>query len=102
MAKCKACDKGGLFQKVSREGLCSDCAPVVTADIERHSNEIYEAMHEFERAADREQKLRHCDRVIAAAQHLLPYEDKGLQTCSPPARLVLEEYKGFREDCDRS
>jgi hypothetical protein len=102
MAKCKACDKGGLFQKVSREGLCAECAPTVGAEIERESNEIYEAMHEFERAPDREQKLRHCDRVIAAAQKLVRWEDKGLETCSPPARLVLTEYQGFREECQRS
>ena len=102
MAKCKACDKGGLFQKVSREGLCAECAPVVTADIEKQSNEIYEAMHEFERATNRGDKLAHCDRVIAAARYLLRYEDKGLQTCSPPAKLVLDEYTGFREECARA
>ncbi len=101
MARCKACDKGGLFQKVSGDGLCRECEPSVTAEIERHSNEIYEAMHEFERAPTREQKLAHCDRVIASARHLLRWEDKGLQTCSPPARLVLDEYTGFREECAR-
>jgi hypothetical protein len=97
MAKCRWCDKGGLFQKVDKVGLCKECGPTVTADIEQHSNVIYEAMHVFERAVGSQEKAAHCDRVIQSAQHLLKYETKGLQTCSPPAKLVLDEYRGFRE-----
>jgi hypothetical protein len=97
MARCKWCDKGGLFQKMDKIGLCKDCGPKVTADIEQHSNVIYEAMHVFERAQEPGEKASHCDRVIAAARHLVQYESKGLQTCSPPAQLVLDEYRGFRE-----
>jgi hypothetical protein len=97
MARCKWCEKGGLFQKVDREGLCKSCAPGVGAEIERLSNVIYESMHVFERATDATEKLEHCDRVIEAARALLPYEEKGLQTCSPPARLVHDEYRDLRQ-----
>lgn len=97
MAKCKWCDKGGMFQKVDKEGLCKSCGPTVSSDIEKHTEEIYEAMHVFERAPA-EEKLEHCDRVIGAAESLLKYEQKGLETCSPPARIVVDEYKGFREE----
>jgi len=97
VAKCKWCDKGGMFAKVDKEGLCKTCSPDVLADIEKHSNEIYEAMHVYERAPA-EEKLQQCDRVIDAAQSLLKYEQKGLETCSPPARIVVDEYKGFREE----
>ena len=96
MARCKWCDKGGFFSKVSAEGLCAPCAGTVLPDIERHSNVIYEAMHVFERAQDRAEKVSECDKVIAAAEHLGRYEDKGLATCSPPAKLVADEYRGFR------
>lgn len=98
MAKCKWCDKGGMFQKVDMEGLCKTCSPDVLADIEKHSNEIYEAMHVFERAPTPAEKLENCDRVLDSAQALLKYEEKGLTTCSPPARLVVDEYRGFREE----
>jgi len=97
MAKCKWCDKGGLFQKVDKAGLCKECGPTVTADIEQQSNVIYEAMHVFERAVEPQEKAANCDRVIAAAGHLMRYETKGLETCSPPAKLVLDEYTGFRK-----
>jgi hypothetical protein len=96
MAKCKWCDKGGFFTKTSAEGLCAPCKDTVLADIERHSNVIYEAMHVFERAQDPAEKLAECDKVIASAEHLARYEDKGLSTCSPPAKLVVDEYRGFR------
>ena len=99
MAKCKWCDKGGLFQKVDAEGLCSSCAPSVHGEIERLSNVIYEAMHVFERATDSQEKLRECERVISSAETLLGYENKGLATCSPPARLLVDEYRGFRDQC---
>jgi hypothetical protein len=97
MARCKWCDKGGFFAKVGKEGLCSPCEAQVLPDIERRSNEIYEAMHVFERAQDPAARRAECERVIAAAEHLLRYEDKGLTTCSPPARLVADEYRGFRQ-----
>ena len=97
MAKCKWCDKGGFFGKVGKEGLCAECSGTVLPDIERQSNVIYEAMHVFEREQDRTRKCAECDKVIAAAEHLCKYEDKGLATCSPPARLVVDEYRGFRK-----
>lgn len=97
MARCKWCDKGGFFTKVGKEGLCAPCEGSVLPDIERRSNEIYEAMHVFERAQDPAEKRTECERVIAAAEHLARYEDKGLTTCSPPARLVADEYRGFRQ-----
>ena len=98
MAKCGWCGKGGFFTKVGKDGLCATCEPKVTADIEQHSNVIYEAMHVFERATDPAERITECEKVIRAAEHLARYEDKGLATCSPPAKLVVEEYRGFRRD----
>ncbi|MHC5212866.1 MAG: hypothetical protein ACYTG2_19340 [Planctomycetota bacterium] len=99
MAKCKWCDQGGFLKKVDKEGLCAKCGPTVLAEIERQSGVIYEAMHVYERATEPDERLANCDRVIEAAQALLPYEDKGLTTCSPPARLLVEEYREFRKQC---
>ncbi len=96
MARCNWCDKGGFFTKVDKTGLCATCQADVLPDIERQSNVIYEAMHVFERAQDPADRRCECDKVIAAAEHLCRYEDKGLETCSPPAKLVVEEYRGFR------
>jgi len=99
MAKCKWCDKGGLFQKVDPEGLCATCSPTVRGEIERLSNVIYEAMHVYERATDRAERLRECERVLSSAESLLGYENKGLTTCSPPAKLLVDEYREYREQC---
>ena len=98
MARCKHCEKGGLFQKLNKEGLCKTCDPVVTPDIETQVNVIYEAMHVYERAQDDPQKLSALDELLAAARHLQQYESKGLDTCSPPPTPVLEEYSGFRDE----
>ena len=102
MAKCKWCEKGGFFQKVDSEGLCTTCSPTVRGEIERLSNVIYEAMHVFERATDLAERLRECERVLVSAETLLGYENKGLVTCSPPARLLVDEYRGYREQCRKA
>jgi hypothetical protein len=99
MARCRWCDQGGLFKKVDKDGLCAACEPSVHAEIERQSEVIYEAMHVYERATEPGERLANCERVIEAARALLPYEEKGLRTCSPPARLLVDEYRGFREQC---
>lgn len=98
MARCKNCSKGGLFQKVDKEGLCKICAPTVTPDIEKHSNVIYEAMHVYERAKVDAEKLAALDEILAAARHLQQYEAKGIDSCNPPPTPVLAEYTGFRDE----
>jgi hypothetical protein len=98
MARCKHCEKGGLFQKVDKEGLCKNCAPAVTPDIDKHSNVIYEAMHLHERGQTYEEKLAALDDILASARHLQQYEAKGIDSCNPPPSLVVSEFSGFREE----
>ena len=98
MARCKHCEKGGIFQKVDKEGLCKSCAPTVTPDIDKHSNVIYEAMHLHERGQSYEEKLAALDDILASAHHLQQYEAKGISSCNPPPSLVAAEYAGFREE----
>jgi hypothetical protein len=98
MARCKFCEKGGLFQKVDKEGLCKTCAPTVTPDIAKHSNVIYEGMHVYERAQGHAEKLAALDDILASAKHLEQYEAKGIDSCNPPPTAVSEEYGGFRDE----
>lgn len=98
MAKCVSCEGKGFFFKVDKQGLCGTCRPRIEAEIERHSNAIYEDMHVFERATEQQAKLAAIDHLLTSAEALLKYEDWGLPTCNPPARLVFAEYTGFRKD----
>lgn len=98
MAVCRNCSKKGLLLRTNKQGVCKECQPKVAADIESHSNVIYEEMHVHERSVEDADKLAACDRLLASAEHLVKYEDWGYETCSPPAKLVLDEYRGFRKD----
>jgi hypothetical protein len=98
MARCKHCEKGGLFQKVDKEGLCKTCGPTVAPDIEKHSNVIYEAMGVFERGKSFDEKLVALDELLESARHLQQYEAKGIDSCNPPPTPVVLEYSGFRDD----
>jgi len=98
MARCKHCAKGGIFQKVDKEGVCKSCAPTVIPDIDKHSNVIYEAMHLYERGQSYEEKLAALDDILASARHLQQYEAKDISSCNPPPSLVASEYAGFREE----
>ncbi|RKY21024.1 MAG: hypothetical protein DRQ55_05820 [Planctomycetota bacterium] len=101
MAKCNSCQQKGLLFRVDKVGLCKTCRPRIDAEIETHSNAIYEDMHVFERAQDPAGKLAAIDHLLAASAALLPYEEWGMQTCSPPAKLVHAEYTGFRDELTR-
>ncbi len=98
MAKCVSCSDKGIFFKVDGDGLCKTCSPKVKAEIDKHTEIIYEEMHLHERGLDKAEKLRALDAILASAEVLSKYEDMGLDTCSPPPRLVLPEYRGFREE----
>ncbi len=97
MAKCVWCEKGGLFQRTTKEGLCNDCSPKVTEDIEKHTEVIYEKMHVYERATENDAQREAIDALLVSAEHLMVYEEKGLETSSPPAALVVAEYREFRK-----
>ena len=98
MAQCVSCESKGFLFRVDKHGLCKTCKPKIDAEIEKHSNAIYEDMHVFERATTHDEKLAAIDHLLAAAGELLKYEAWGLDTCNPPAKLVHAEYTGFRAD----
>ena len=98
MATCRNCSKKGLLLRTNKQGVCKDCQPKVAAEIEKHSNVIYEEMHVHERSVEQAEKLAACDRLLDSAKTLLTYEDWGYETCQPPAKLVHDEYTGFRAD----
>lgn len=98
MAKCVNCDHKGFLLRTDKFGVCKECRPKIDAEIETHSNAIYEDMHVFERAQGHDDKLAAIDHLLSAASSLLKYEEWGMETCSPPAKLVHDEYTGFRND----
>ncbi len=98
MASCCNCSKKGLLLRTNKQGVCKECQPKVAAEIDKHSEVIYEDMHVHERSVEKAEKLAACDRLLASAEILVKYENWGYTTCSPPAKLVLDEYTGFRKD----
>ena len=98
MATCCNCSNKGLFLRTNKQGVCKTCQPTVAAEIDKHSEVIYEEMHVHERSVEKADKLSACDRLLESAEILVKYENWGYETCSPPAKLVLDEYRGFRTE----
>lgn len=98
MATCRNCSKKGLLLRTNKQGVCKECHPKIEAAIEEHANVIYEEMHVHERSVETAEKLAACERLLDSAETLVAYEEMGYETCQPPAKLVLAEYTGFREE----
>jgi chromosome segregation ATPase len=75
MAKCKRCGKGGLFHKVSTQGLCNDCERIVALEaderrlhesIEQGKAAYVEAKNAYAEINEKKQELY--DALIAKAK----------------------------------
>ncbi|MHB0987826.1 MAG: hypothetical protein ACYC3P_04060 [Bellilinea sp.] len=99
MATCKNCGKSGLFLKVSQIGLCGNCEPVITMDIERRAQIINESTEIIVQSSNIDTILSRFDSVLKHLEYLGNYEEKGIPTLAKPPS---ESFKSFTpEDRDK-
>lgn len=95
MAKCKNCDRKGFFLSVNKRGVCKDCAFFVDNDVENSLRIIKDSAKLVEKSAKYETKIGRCKDIITAAERLLRYEIKGIQTITPEPSIIINSYKSL-------
>jgi len=88
MAECRWCDSKAWFFQLNRSGLCAECDPTVTADIQEHLRAL-DAAEEPAGGADWQVKLAHHDGIRGHLGALLRYEGSGIPTLDPPPSAAL-------------
>jgi len=98
MAKCKSCNRKGIFFKVDRDGLCYECAPVVHRAIDSCSRVIQDSMRLAHDGKTFKTRLSRCELVIERAKTLRDYERRGIPTISPSPSKLASEYRAYRSE----
>lgn len=93
---CRYCGRSGWFLSVSANELCDTCEPTYVPQIIRHLQIIRESQNLVETGKTLKTKVGRCEDVVANATALLPFEEKGVPTCSPPPSALIEAYTAER------
>jgi hypothetical protein len=98
VAKCKYCSKSGFFFKVSKEGLCKNCEPVVITSVNRHVEIIQESNDIIEKTKKFETKMSRYGTMIYNLKQLNEeYHSKGIEVVNIEPKKLLQEVKFERK-----
>lgn len=98
MAQCKTCGKRGIFLSLTPSGLCQDCAPLVTMEINRRAQIIDDCVRIMKESRNLKTRVSRCDVLRQQAEALLDYERKDIPTLEVSPSEVIEACKSDREE----
>ena len=98
MAKCKWCDKSGLFFSVNNMGLCKNCAPAVTMEVTNKQRIIKESLELVEKSKKLDTKLHRFDLAIEKLRELEKYELRGISFFAEPPSQICRELMGKKDE----
>lgn len=101
MARCKNCGHFGLFLKLSSEGLCIKCAPIVENILLNCARIMKDSLNKLGEANDLNTKLIYCNLMFENATRLENYEKKGIQTIKPRPSIFIEECEKIKKELYR-
>lgn len=96
MAKCRYCEKGGLFQSVDNNGLCNKCAYPVISDIQQRARIIDDSIKLAQEGKTFATRLSRHELLIEQLEQLLVYEKRGIPTLSPAPSELIQRMSGYR------
>ena len=96
MAFCKWCDGKFPNRKLDSNGLCYNCGLIVDSDIKQRGHIIVESNKLIKDSKNLKTRLNRFDLVKTHTKHLKEYEDKGIETITPPPSELLSNY--FNDD----
>ena len=97
MARCKWCNKRGLFLSVDSNGLCRDCEHLVV-EVDSRARVLQDSMRLAHEGKTYGTRLSRCELAIEHAEFLLEFEQKGVPTISPSPSSILHEYQDLRTE----
>lgn len=98
MATCLWCNKAGFFLRVNKDGLCGNCAPIVTMEIQQRVRIIVDSFNLVTKSKTFKTRLSRCDLILEHARELKKYESAGIKTVEPCPSRIIEEYQSGRDD----
>lgn len=97
MARCKWCDRRGLFMSVDVYGLCKRCQPIIVNALE-HARVIEQSVPFVRDGKTFSTRLSRCDTVLQHAESLIEFEQKGISTISPAPSAYIETFGAIRKE----
>jgi hypothetical protein len=90
MAKCKWCDKSGLFLSLSKNGLCNTCEIIVVSEVVQAQQHINASTEVIQQSSNTDTIVSRFDFIVEKLIALQRFEKKGIPTLIPPPSKSLE------------
>lgn len=97
MAQCRWCSSKGLFLKVSRDGLCARCQPLILHEIAERSRILADCIRLCEESKTLATRLSRCDLLLEHASELQRFEARGIDVMSPAPSVLIARYREKRD-----
>lgn len=92
MARCKWCNKKGLFLSLNQNGVCESCQTEIESEINKTERLIRYSMKLIESSDKKDLQISRSKDIIENARRLLKYERKCIPTIDPPPSKIIKEY----------
>jgi hypothetical protein len=98
--RCLQCHRAGAMPSHS-VGLCEDCNAAIAKEVQGRVRGIQASLREVKAEASLRGKLRLWDLILAQAQTLLRFEERGILTTCPRPSVLLQELQAQRDALTR-
>lgn len=92
MGTCKWCGTSGLLVKVSDHGMCNRCDSTQLPLLEQGVEIIQDSLRQLESEKSNKGRIGRFQDIVRVSRELLPYEERGIPTCSPPPSELIPHF----------
>ena len=97
MAQCKFCDNKGFFLSVDKDGLCKDCAPALSLQVQQSARVIKESNDIINSSKNTATRISRYDTILLYLKDLVELEQKGIPTLNISPSKLLQAFTDERD-----
>ena len=102
MIVCRRCNTSGRYLLTNSQGLCKACERTWTKQVEKHGQTIDESMKIIQSTRTLNVRLSHIRIAMRSCQRLHAYEQRNVETITPPPRMMMHRLDRIRTEIIQS
>lgn len=89
MTVCHLCNTSGRFLRTNSQGLCQACERTWAKEVKKYGRTIDESMKIIQTSRTLNERLSHIRIAMRSCQKLYAYEQRNVETITPPPRMMM-------------
>ncbi len=102
MTVCHLCNTSGRFLRTNSQGLCQACERTWAKEVKKYGRTIDESMKIIQTSRTLNGRLSHIRIAMRSCQKLHAYEQRNVETITPPPRMMMHRLNRIRTEIIQS